>query len=134
MARHGTFYWNELMTRDVETARAFYERTLGWTFESMEMDEGGLYWVAMADGKPVCGLLDIAGPDYAGAPEMWFAYVAVDDVDARVAAAERAGAEIVRPPFDVPEVGRIAILRQPDGAHVGWMTPAGGTRSAPAAG
>lgn len=123
MARHGTFYWNELMTRDVETAKRFYADALEWTFDSMDMAEGGTYWLALSDGTPVAGILDIGGPDYVGTPEMWFAYIAVDDVDARVRAASVAGAAIVRQPFDVPMVGRIAILRQPDGAHVGWMTP-----------
>ena len=52
------------------------------------------------------------------------AYIAVDDVDARVAKAVKAGAKLMKPIFDVPNVGRIAILTQPDGAGVGWMTPA----------
>ena len=57
-------------------------------------------------------------------PEFWMAYIAVDDVDKRVAKAKKAGATIVREPFDVPGVGRIAILKQPGGAGIGWMTPA----------
>ena len=40
MADHGTFYWNELMTRDAEKAKAFYGATLGWTFDAMPMPEG----------------------------------------------------------------------------------------------
>jgi predicted enzyme related to lactoylglutathione lyase len=50
-------------------------------------------------------------------------YLAVDDVDARVAKATAAGAKLMRPIFDVPNVGRIAILTEPGGAGVGWMTP-----------
>jgi len=50
--------------------------------------------------------------------------VAVDDVDARVKKATAAGATLMRPLFDIPGIGRIAILRQPGGAGVGWMTPA----------
>jgi len=49
--------------------------------------------------------------------------VAVDNVDARVNKATAAGATLMRPLFDVPGVGRIAILREPGGAGVGWMTP-----------
>ena len=48
----------------------------------------------------------------------------VDDVDARLAKATAAGASAMREPFDVQDVGRIAILREPGGAMVGWMTPA----------
>jgi predicted enzyme related to lactoylglutathione lyase len=50
-------------------------------------------------------------------------YLAVDDVDARVAKAKKAGGTLMRPIFDVPDVGRIAILMQPDGAGIAWMTP-----------
>ena len=50
-------------------------------------------------------------------------YLAVDDVDARVKKATAAGAKLMKPIFDVPKVGRIAILTEPGGAGVGWMTP-----------
>jgi hypothetical protein len=50
-------------------------------------------------------------------------YLAVDDVDARVAKALKDGAKLMKPIFEVPGVGRIAILMQPGGAGVGWMTP-----------
>jgi uncharacterized protein len=52
-------------------------------------------------------------------------YLAVDDVDARVKKAIAAGAKLMKPAFDVPNVGRIAILTEPGGAGVGWMTPVG---------
>ena len=48
---------------------------------------------------------------------------ALDDIDARVAKARAAGATIVQEPMDVPEVGRIAMLTQPGGGFIGWMTP-----------
>jgi len=121
---HGTFYWNELMTRDVEGAKKFYADTIGWSYDAMPMPgDGGTYWLATMDGEPVGGIFDINGPDFQGVPESWMAYIAVDDVDARVAKAVKAGAKLMKPVFDVPGVGRIAILMQPDGAGVGWMTP-----------
>jgi predicted enzyme related to lactoylglutathione lyase len=122
---HGTFYWNELMTRDVDGAKKFYADTLGWSYDAMPMPGGGgTYWLAMMDGEPVGGILDISAPDFGQVPESWMSYIAVDDVDARVAKAVKAGAKLMKPVFDVPGVGRIAILMQPDGAGVGWMTPA----------
>ena len=51
MWSHGHFYWNELMTRDVEGAKAFYEGTIGWTFEAMPMPDG-TYWIIKAGDKP----------------------------------------------------------------------------------
>ena len=124
MAGHGTFHWNELMTRDPKRAREFYGTTLGWTFDTMPMPGGQTYYVAKQGDKPVGGLFEMIGADFANVPTHWFAYIEVDDVDRRVAAATKAGAKLQRPIFDVPGVGRIAIIQDPTGAHVGWMTPA----------
>lgn len=125
MARgsHGTFYWNELMTRDVERAKNFYTDTLGWGFNAMPMPGGGSYWIAMVGDEPVGGIFDISGPEFGPVPESWMSYIAVDDVDARVAKAAKAGAKLMKPVFEVPGVGRIAVLMEPGGAGIGWMTP-----------
>ena len=120
---HGKFYWNELIRRDVARAKRFYADTLGWSFETMPMPGGGTYWVAKITDEPVGGMFDISGPDFAGVPEGWMPYIAVDDVDARVKKAVAAGAKLMKPVFDVPNVGRIAILQEPGGAGIGWMTP-----------
>jgi predicted enzyme related to lactoylglutathione lyase len=120
---HGTFHWNELMTRDVERAKRFYGDTIGWRFQSMPMPGGGTYWCAVVEGKPVAGIFAIDAPEYDGVPESWMSYLAVDDVDKRVAVALKAGAKLMKPIFDVPGVGRIAILMEPGGAGVGWMSP-----------
>jgi uncharacterized protein len=59
---HGVFVWNELYTRDVDAAKAFYAATAGWTFDGMPMpDQNRTYWVAKATGKPVAGILDMRG-------------------------------------------------------------------------
>lgn len=119
---HGTFYWNELMTHDVERAKAFYRDAIGWTFEAMAMPDG-TYWVAKVDDKAVGGIFEMHGADFEGVPDHWMSYLAVDDIDARVAKAVSAGATVCRAAFEVPGVGRIAILREPGGAAVGWITP-----------
>jgi hypothetical protein len=121
---HGKFYWNELMTRDVTKAKKFYADTLGWSFDAMPMPGGGTYWLAKMGDIPVGGMFDIGGSDYAGVPEGWMPYIAVDDVDTRAKKAVAAGAKMMKPAFDVPNVGRIVILQEPGGAGIGWMTPA----------
>lgn len=121
MWSHGNFYWNELMTRNVEAAKKFYGDSLGWTFDGMPMPEG-TYWIAKVGDKPIGGLFPM-GAEHAGIPENWFAYIAVDDIDARLAKAKAGGAKVMREPFEVPGVGRIAIIQDPNGAAVGWMTP-----------
>ena len=123
MDSHGRFHWNELMTRDVEKAKKFYADTIGWSFQDMPMPEG-TYWIAMMNDEPVAGIFDINTAEYQGVNEMWMSYIAVDDVDARVRKAVVAGGKLMKGPFDVPGVGRIAMLTEPGGAGIGWMTPA----------
>jgi uncharacterized protein len=84
---------------------------------------GGTYWLAKMNDAPVGGIFDISGHEYDGVPEGWMSYIAVDDVDARVAKAIKAGAKVMKQPFDVPGVGRIAILLEDGGAGIGWITP-----------
>ena len=119
---HGKFYWNELMTHDVEKAKAFYKATLGWTFEPRPMDHG-TYWIIKSHGDMVGGLFEMKDPAMKSMPEQWVAYIAVDDVDARVKKAVSAGAKLMREPFLIQDVGRNAILREPGGAMVCWITP-----------
>lgn len=122
---HGQFHWNELRTRDAERAKTLYATTVGWSFEASATPDGETYWVALQDDKPVAGLFPLTSPRFDGVPESWMSFLAVDDVDARVAKAIKAGAELAMPIFDVPEVGRIAMLREPSGAGIGWITPVG---------
>jgi uncharacterized protein len=123
---HGRFHWNELLARDVERAKRFYKDTIGWSFEPMPMADNKTYWIAKMGEQPVGGIFDISGAEFTGVPEGWMPYLAVDDVDARVKKATASGATLMRPLFDVPQVGRIAILKEPGGAGIGWMTPAPG--------
>ena len=111
------------MTRDAEKAKKFYADALGWTFEAMPMPDG-TYWVVKAGSQMAGGIFPLSSPQFDGVPESWMAYIAVDDVDARVKKAQAGGATLMRPIFDIPGVGRIAILKEPGGAGIGWMTPA----------
>jgi len=119
---HGSFAWNELMTNDVEKAKSFYRSAIGWQIEEMKMPNGS-YWIAKEDGKMVAGIMDMTGMVPPGVPPHWFAYIEVDDVDARVKSVAAHGGTVMRPPFDIPDVGRIAIVADATGAPVGLMTP-----------
>jgi uncharacterized protein len=120
---HGAFYWNELMTRDVEDAKRFYTDMLGWTFDAMPMGDGKTYWVAKMNGEMVGGFFDISASEFQQLQESWVSYVAVDNVDARATKATQAGAKLMKPAFDVPNVGRIAILLDPGDAMIALITP-----------
>lgn len=120
---HGTFIWNELNTQDVAAAKTYLGAALGWTFEAAPHSDFD-YWILKNGENRVGGMIDLKtlkGCD--GIPEHWLSYIAVDDVDARYRKAIAAGAKEGRAPFDVPGVGRIAILQQPGGAVVALMTP-----------
>lgn len=120
---HGTFHWNELMTRDPEAAKSFLSDTLGWRFDAFPVGKGQ-YWVAMMGEQPVGGVMDIGDdPDMGTMAEHWMSYIEVDDVDARLQKVSAAGGHVLHEPFDVPEVGRIAMIADPAGAVVGWITP-----------
>jgi predicted enzyme related to lactoylglutathione lyase len=119
---HGVFTWNELVTNDPAAARAFFAATLGWTYEEFRLPQS-LYWIAMVGNRYVAGICGFDENDDIPWPlSHWVGFVEVDDVDARIARAEAAGARIVRRPHDVIGVGRVAMLRDPTGAYMGWMT------------
>lgn len=124
MWSHGSFYWNELNTHNADAAKKFYSATLGWAFDAMPMPNG-TYWVAKMGDTPVGGMFAMSGPEFQNIPEHWMSYIAVDNVDARVTKLKSSGGNVMREPFDVPNVGRIAIVKDSNGALMGWMTPKG---------
>ena len=124
MKAHGTFFWNELMTWSVDKAKDFYGETLGWQYESHPMADGGTYTLCKAGDVAAAGIFEMKpGTGFDGVPDHWFSYIAVDDIDARLAGVEAAGGEIMRPAFDVPDVGRFAVVKDKAGAFIGWVTP-----------
>jgi len=115
-------HWNELNTRDVAKAKAFYAETFGWTYNDMPI-EGGTYVLIMVGEQLVGGMFDITAPEFDGMPAHWFTYFACDDIDAVVGKVAGAGGMVIRPPWDMPTVGRIAIVKDSSGAVSGWMMP-----------
>jgi predicted enzyme related to lactoylglutathione lyase len=109
------------MTRRVAAAREYYADLYGWHFETTETDVGP-YYVALAHGRPVAGIVDLAAmPALEEMPPHWIAYVAVDDLEAAIAETTAAGGETLRAPLAVPDVGRVAIVRDPSGAALGLV-------------
>lgn len=117
----GHIVWHDLFTPDRESSMAFFARVAGWAFVTERATDfawgGGErdFVLALRDKE--------AGAGFAETPEGmsggWIAYVEVPDVDAAAARAETFGGTIVRKPFDVPGVGRNALLRDPLGAPFG---------------
>ena len=80
--------------------------------------DAGVYTILKRGDQDVAGLYEMSGPQFEGVPPHWAAYVWHDDVDAAVAKAKALGAEILGGPFDIPGVGRMAVLKDPQGAVV----------------
>ena len=112
--RHGAFSWNELMTNDVEGAKAFYGELLGWTLKDTACSLGS-YTVASIDEQEAAGIMAIP-KEMEGMPPAWGAYVTVDDVDAAAARVEQLGGKVCVPPQDIPEFGRFVCIQDPQGA------------------
>ena len=116
----GTVSWVDLMTKDAEAARTFYAGLFGWSFE-VGGPEMGHYAIASIAGKPVAGL-GPQSPGAEGAPSAWTVYFATDDLDATAAKVREHGGNVMMPPMDVMEEGRLAVFTDPTGAHFGaWQ-------------
>jgi predicted enzyme related to lactoylglutathione lyase len=114
----GVFVWDELITSDVEAAKAFYTNVIGWTTADMDMGPAGVYTLLRSGDVDRGGILNKPA-EMAQAPDAWLVYMATDDIDATAARAAELGGQVFQPPFDVPGVGRLAVLADPTGAVFG---------------
>lgn len=119
--QHGAFSWCELMTSDVEAAKAFYTKLFGWETELMTMPQMS-YTVVKAGGKGMGGIMAMPPDAPKGMPPMWGCYVTVDDVDVTAKLAQKLGAKLLVPPQDIPDVGRFCVIQDPQGAVISAIT------------
>jgi uncharacterized protein len=94
--------------RDIEAAQRFYGGLFGWEFEEWL---AGRYWMATIDGRDVAGLSHAPDDDPA-----WNTYIEVASADQVTADAMQLGAQVLVPPRDVPEAGRMSVIADPTGA------------------
>ncbi|MBX5482287.1 MAG: VOC family protein [Myxococcaceae bacterium] len=115
------FVWYDLMTHDVEGAKAFYGDIIGWKATKWP---GGDYWMLSIGDKSYAGLMahDEAARK-AGSPPMWLGYVGVRNVDATAQRAKSLGGKVLAEPRDIPDVGRFAVLADPQGAVFAIFSP-----------
>ncbi len=110
----GTFSWVDLATTAVDGARDFYTALIGWVGD----DEAGGSMLRL-DGSLVAAIFPLSEESRAaGTPSSWTSYVTVADVDAVVARAVELGGAVSRDPFDIMDVGRVALIQDPQGAVV----------------
>ena len=110
----GAFCWNELYTGDPRKAADFYSRLFGWTKDARHMDFGE-YVIFNQGGRQMAGMMQLP-KEWGPVPPHWLVYFAVGDCDASVAKATGLGAKAMMPPMDIENVGRFAMLTDPEGA------------------
>jgi uncharacterized protein len=109
-----SFCWNELYTTDTKKVGDFYASLFGWSREPMPTPMGE-YTVFKKGDSQAAGMMQITKA-MAGMPPHWMVYFAVDDSDRAVEKAKGMGAQVMVPPTDIPNIGRFAILNDPQGA------------------
>jgi uncharacterized protein len=118
----GRFVWHELLTTDTAGAAAFYPKVLPWRTAPSSMPG---YTIWMAGQTQIGGLMAL--PAEAGAtPPHWLVYVGTPNVDTTCSQAQGLGARVVKAPADIPNVGRFAVLSDPQGATFALFTPGSG--------
>lgn len=122
---HGRFIWYELMTDNADAAGRFYSAVVpGWNFGERVPVDIDYRMILRGDGGNAGGVmqLDQAMRDH-GARPVWMGYVGADDVDATVERAQGLGGTVLMPPWDVPGVGRLAMIADPHGNALYLMAP-----------
>ncbi len=115
----GAFGWIELNTRDTDAAKAFYTSLFGW---SARTDEGPMPYTewTLPECQPFAGMMKMQD-QWGHAPPHWLGYVMVDDCDATFAKATQLGATPYCPPMTVENVGRMAVVADPQGATFAFI-------------
>jgi uncharacterized protein len=115
----GALTWTELSTRDTKAAEKFYTQLVGWSAKvGGEGVSAYTEFTPKGASYPVAGMMDSAayGPHGANVPPHWLPYFQVTDVDATANNAKVLGGRLFVPPSDIPNVGRFAVLQDPQGA------------------
>ena len=110
----GSFTWTELNTREPAAAARFYSDVFGWTAETVT--EPMPYTTFKLGDKPVAGMMDVTDRVPDEVPSFWMVYFGVDNCDQAVATVKEGGGSLVVGPIDIPNMGRFAVVSDPQGA------------------
>jgi predicted enzyme related to lactoylglutathione lyase len=111
---YGRFCWYELMTTDVAAAERFYGSVVGWTTRDSGMP-GMNYTLAYAGEVQAAGIAELP-QEAKGMPPAWMGYIFTDRIEQTVKDVIANGGTIIRPPDDIPGIGRFAVAADPHGA------------------
>jgi predicted enzyme related to lactoylglutathione lyase len=114
----GALVWNELQTRDVDAAKAFYGSVFGWEADTNEMSPGFEYTGWKLGGETIGGMMQMSEDMPAEVPPHWLVYFGTEDTDASVQRITELGGSIAMAPMTIP-AGRFAVAADPLGTHFG---------------
>jgi uncharacterized protein len=113
----GTFSWADVATTDQDGAKQFYSQLFGWTSVDYPVGDGVVYSMMQIGGKDVAAISPQPQQQAdAGVPPLWNSYVSVESADTAADRAQKLGATVHAPPFDVMDAGRMAVIQDPQGA------------------
>ncbi len=113
----GSFCWVELATTDQNAAKSFYSQLFNWTVYDAPMGPDEVYTMFQLEGEAAAAAYTMRPEQLSsGVPPNWMIYVAVESADATAKKAADLEGKTLAPPFDVFDVGRMAILQDPGGA------------------
>jgi predicted enzyme related to lactoylglutathione lyase len=118
----GAMCWNELMTPDVGLAGRFYRATFGWTADLVDTSADSSYTIFKAGTTQVGGMM-ARPPRMNDVPPNWLTYFGVTDCDRTATEVGELGGQVLRPPTDIPNIGRFAVCRDAQGAVFAVFTP-----------
>ena len=121
----GKFVWFDLLTNDVPGTKRFYGELFGWEFTGQPMGES-LYATITKDGTPIGSVIYLKRNDEKVSESRWVSYLSVPDVDRAAAHVRDGGGVVLKEPRDFPDRGRIAIVRDPQGAILALLRAKGG--------
>jgi predicted enzyme related to lactoylglutathione lyase len=118
----GTFCWTELASKNTAAAKKFYQGIFGWKLKEVPMGDAGTYTIFLVDDKDAAAMYELDGK-HKNIPPHWGAYISVANADDSVGKIKSAGGKVVEGPFDVMDIGRMAVLQDPTGAHFSVWQP-----------
>lgn len=120
----GTVCWVELGTTDIAAARTFYEALFGWDSTEVPMPDGNTYTMLQKEERGAGGVYRLNEEQQAHqVPPHWTIYTAVEDADATARTAKSNGGGVLVEPLDIPNVGRMAVLHDREGAAFAILQP-----------
>ena len=121
----GKIIWRDLLTNDPAASQRFYSELFGWEFESVgeasNLRSNSAYTLIRHNGKLIGGMVDTLALNNRDDISQWVVLMAVENVDARISAVTANGGQIVAPPTDLQARGRLALVRDAEGALLGLL-------------